>query len=69
MPWTTDKTRIYSKEQKVMINKLEEKLAGFRDSVVEAAGKSEARVNMLIRVHALTMVLVITLICAVMVVK
>ena len=52
-----------------MINKLEEKLAGFRDSVVEAAGKSEARVNMLIRVHALTMVLVITLICAVMVVR
>jgi len=69
MPWTTDKTRIYSKEQQVMINKLETKIAAFKDSVIKAADRSEARVKMLIRVHALTMILTITLVCALLMVR
>jgi len=67
MPWTTDKTRIYSKEQQVMINKLEEKMLAFKNAVIETTNKTEQRINRLIKIHALTLLLALTLICVLVV--
>jgi hypothetical protein len=37
--WIADKTRIFSREQQVMLNKLEERLSTFSDSIDDRLGE------------------------------
>jgi len=50
-----------------MINKLEEKMLAFKNAVIETTNKTEQRINRLIKIHALTLLLALTLICVLVV--